>query len=573
MSYHAGPQLLDVAALESVEAEARKLLGVDATAAEELLSSTLSRLEVSHDLGPAAAGVDEAVDVPHWLAKLLYARSAQRHYRHDPKALADLELAFDLVDPQRHPLTAALILNGRAIWEGLEGRVEDQIATLGAALSTARLATDDTARAVSVRVAVRVNLAELLADLGDTERAIALLADALPEADEIGHPGQLEHVYATAVAVSGITLLRPDGVEATTPDRADSLSALLHEWAGEATKAAQAAAATDPVVSNRRLATFAQARSAQLAGDLERALSLAGTALALTLDRGEPDHASRCRALVGELLVSLGRHDEALPLLREVTSETGRLATAVQVVAWYLLADCYEARGEHRAAMEALKSYVRHNLASRDVRLRSTAAVASAKVLREVAERERDQARRDSEDASQQARVDPLVGVGNRLAFSEHMAELSRSSSEVTLAVLDLDYFKVVNDLHGHQMGDEVLRQVAAVLQGHLCVASPGSSLYRIGGEEFAAVLPFGEAEAVQALEVVEGARMAVAGLVVRLPDGAVQVTVSAGLATGRTSDAEKDAGHGGADRALLSHADHNLYRAKRRGRDRVVAE
>ena len=570
MSPTTHPDVLDVAALEAVDAEARRLLGADPDAAEELLTSTLSRLEASAHLGPAAAGVDEAVDVRQWLAKLLYARSAQRHYRHDPKALADLELAFDLVNPQKHPLMAALILNGRAIWEGLEGRVEDQIATLGAALSTVQKAADDADRAVPVRVAVRVNLAELLADLGDTERALALLEDALPEALDIGHPGQLEHVYATAVVVSGITLLRPDGVEAMTPDRARALAGLLHEWCRRATEVADEAFAADPVVSNRRLSTFAQARSAQLAGDLETALERARVALALTLDRGEPDHASRCRALVGELLVALGRHDEALPLLREVTAETGRLATAVQVVAWYLLADCYEARGEHREAMDALKSYVRHNLASRDVRLRSTASVASAKVLREVAERERDQARRDSEDASQQARVDPLVGVGNRLAFNEHMAELSRSGSEVTVAVLDLDYFKVVNDLHGHQVGDEVLCVVAHTLAQHLDDTAPGSSLYRIGGEEFAALLPMGEPEAARALEVVEGAREAVSRLVVRLGSNVIQVTISAGMATGRTSDVP---GHDGSDRALLSHADHNLYRAKRRGRDRVVAD
>lgn len=562
------PDLLDVAALEAVDAEARRLLGVDPDAAEHLLTSTLCRLEEGADLGPAAAGIDESVDVRHWLAKLLYSRSAQRHYRHDPKALADLELAFDLVDPRRHPLMAALILNGRAIWEGLEGRVEDQIATLGAALATVHL--EEATRAVPVRVAVRVNLAELLADLGDTDRGLVLLQDALPEALTIGHAAQLEHVYAAAVAVSGIALLRPDGTEPVAAERSAELNGLLHHWAAQAAEAADLAHAEDPVVCNRRLASFALARSAQLSGDLDAALAHASAALGLTLDRGEPDHASRCRALVAELLVAQGRHDEALPLLCQVTAETGRLATAAQVGAWYLLADCHEARGEHRLAMDALKSYVRHNLASRDVRLRATASVASAKVLREVAERERDEARRDSEDASQQARVDPLVEVGNRLAFTERMAELARSGGEATLAVLDLDHFKIVNDVHGHQVGDEVLREVASTLQGYLDALCPGATLYRIGGEEFAALLPLGSAEAARALVVVDGAREAVRDLVVEVGSGSIRVTISAGLAIGRTGSPDDD---DGSERALLSHADHNLYRAKRRGRNRVVAD
>lgn len=120
--------------------------------------------------------------------------------------------------------------------------------------------------------------------------------------------------------------------------------------------------------------------------------------------------------------------------------------------------------------------------------------------------------------------------------------------------MLDLDEFKAINDTHGHPYGDQVLIGVADALReairGH-------DTLARIGGEEFALLLP--GANAAAAFEIAERAREAVA----RVPVADAPLSCSAGVATGappRTTPV-----------GLLEQADRALYRAKRLGRDRTV--
>lgn len=553
--------------LVEVDSRARALLGEDPLAADDLLSRTLQHLDHAAAVGPEAGLVAADVDLRHWRAQLLYARSAQRHYRNEPKALADLQLAADIVDPRSSPLLAALVLNGRAIWEGFEGRIEQQISTLTAALDIVQRA--DPERSVAVRVAVRIGLAEILADLGDIERALSLLTAALPDSRELGDPEQLEQIHSTAVTVAGLWLARPDGVEQAPPERREDLQRQVQLWAEEAVEAGEQAAARDPVVSNRRHATYAAARAAHLRGELDTALATAEEAVRLTAERGEPDHLVRCLALNGELLVAQGRHEEALGHLQEVVAGEGVITTAFQLTAWFLVADCLEALGRHREAMSALQEYVRHSGVSRDVRLRNTASMAAVTVLRERAEAERDLARLDSQHARRLARQDQLTGIGNRLAFEDALAELATDGTPTCLALLDLDHFKVVNDVHGHLVGDEVLRTAAATMSQRLRDSDPDARLFRIGGEEFAVLLGCdGEQGPVRAVAVLEDLRRAVAAQEVRTGGSTITLTVSAGLASGALGTVG-DRSH----RALLSHADQNLYRAKRRGRDRVVSD
>lgn len=569
----AGPArsgLLDVQGLTEAESRARSLLADDPLAADDLMTRTLQRLERADSDGHAAAGVDPGVDLRHWRAWFIYARSAQRHYRNEPKALADLQQAAEIVDPRADPLLAALVLNGRAIWEGFEGRIEQQVSTLTQALDI--LDGDpgaDPGRSAVVRVAVRIGLAEILLDLGEAERALSLLTAALPDSLELGDPEQLEQIHSTAVTVAGLWLSRPDGVEPAPDERRPGLVADVERWARTATEAGAAAAERDPVVSNSRHATYAAARAAQLRGDLDGALDLASTALRLTSALGEPDHVVRCQALVGELLVALGRHEEALAPLQEVVAGEGVITTAFQLTSWYLVADCLEALGRYREAMSALQEYVRHSGRSRDVRLRNTASMAAADVLRERAEAERDLAREDSRHARRLARQDVLTGIGNRLAFEDALAEVATDGGTTCLALLDLDHFKVVNDVHGHLVGDEVLRVAAGTMSRRLAEVDPRARLFRIGGEEFAVVLGArGDDAQQQAVDVLEEVRRAVAAAEVRTGGSTITLTVSAGLAVGALGEVG-DRSH----RSLLSHADQNLYRAKRRGRDRVVAD
>ncbi|MGI4828912.1 MAG: diguanylate cyclase [Janthinobacterium lividum] len=149
--------------------------------------------------------------------------------------------------------------------------------------------------------------------------------------------------------------------------------------------------------------------------------------------------------------------------------------------------------------------------------------------------------------------TDGLTGLRNRRAFDDRLATEMNAGTALSLLLLDIDYFKSLNDNYGHPAGDEVLRALAALLaaksRGADCVA-------RFGGEEFA-ILLIGTGEQ-GALVIAERLRIAVESFAwIQRP-----VTVSAGVAT-RSSSLE------GATK-LLAAADEALYRAKHLGRNRV---
>jgi diguanylate cyclase (GGDEF)-like protein/PAS domain S-box-containing protein len=150
------------------------------------------------------------------------------------------------------------------------------------------------------------------------------------------------------------------------------------------------------------------------------------------------------------------------------------------------------------------------------------------------------------------ARTDELTGLANRRAWEEELArERARAKREqrpMCVAMLDLDHFKRFNDEHGHQAGDRLLKQLAATWRQAL---RPTDVLARYGGEEFVVLLP--NCELRRGLAVIERLRKA-------MPKGEA---CSAGVVSWDGSEA--------AD-ALVSRADARLYRAKREGRDRIVA-
>ncbi len=158
-----------------------------------------------------------------------------------------------------------------------------------------------------------------------------------------------------------------------------------------------------------------------------------------------------------------------------------------------------------------------------------------------------------------EARTDSLTGLLNRRALFDMFSERDLPPY-TSVVVFDLDRFKVVNDTHGHAVGDEVLRRFADVLRSGVRRID---TVARLGGEEFAVVLPRSESES--AVQVAERIRRAFAAVVVVAGDDKVQATVSAGIATAT------GAGQRFAD--VLRSADDALYAAKREGRDRVIAE
>jgi diguanylate cyclase (GGDEF)-like protein len=155
--------------------------------------------------------------------------------------------------------------------------------------------------------------------------------------------------------------------------------------------------------------------------------------------------------------------------------------------------------------------------------------------------------------------LDPLTGLLNRASLESRGVEIEQqallSGAAVSLVVCDIDSFKQINDVHGHERGDAVLRDVALELRRSL---RSFELVYRIGGEEFLVLLPgVGLKDAV---EVAERVRAAVAAA----RPGGLEVTVSAGVAAASGEAVRYDNLFGAADEALLS--------AKRDGRNQVQA-
>ena len=167
-----------------------------------------------------------------------------------------------------------------------------------------------------------------------------------------------------------------------------------------------------------------------------------------------------------------------------------------------------------------------------------------------------------SETLEQAALTDSLTGMQNRRYFDdalrEYLDEFRRISKPVGLMILDLDHFKEVNDTHGHDVGDEVLRAVASCLKDmtryHDVVA-------RLGGEEFAVVAPNMDNDLL--MKLAERIRKAVAAMAIVSGNVRLKITTSVGLAVWD--------GKEGADE-FYRRADSLLYQAKRLGRNRVCA-
>jgi diguanylate cyclase (GGDEF)-like protein len=160
--------------------------------------------------------------------------------------------------------------------------------------------------------------------------------------------------------------------------------------------------------------------------------------------------------------------------------------------------------------------------------------------------------------------TDALTGVPNRRQLSQRLEqEFSRSvrfGDPLSLLMVDLDHFKQINDVHGHAVGDGVLRGIALLLRRNVRKVD---IVARYGGEEFCVVLP--RVAKAEAMEVAEKLRRSVAAAALPGPEGGtpLHVTISVGVAT-LGIDADDAA-------SLLEKADAALYEAKRLGRDRVA--
>jgi len=163
----------------------------------------------------------------------------------------------------------------------------------------------------------------------------------------------------------------------------------------------------------------------------------------------------------------------------------------------------------------------------------------------------------------QQSNIDALTGAGNRRRFDDALASewirARRTGKPLSIAMVDLDRFKEINDVHGHPAGDQCLARLAVTLQ--TAARRPADLVARLGGDEFAVLLPETAGEA--AAQLLDEVRTQASLLATPLADG-TPMTISVGVASCVPSADDSSA-------ELIRHADEALYRAKRSGRNRVA--
>jgi diguanylate cyclase len=160
------------------------------------------------------------------------------------------------------------------------------------------------------------------------------------------------------------------------------------------------------------------------------------------------------------------------------------------------------------------------------------------------------------------AQVDELTGLLNRRyimrSLNEELARAQRVGIPCAVAIMDLDFFKRINDQFGHPVGDEVLRTFAITLSANVRAID---RLGRYGGEEFLLILP--DTPCDQAVRTLDRLRSIVSEVDWTTLSGMMNVTMSAGVSEVRREDSAED---------ILARADAALYRAKDAGRNQVIA-
>jgi diguanylate cyclase (GGDEF)-like protein len=283
--------------------------------------------------------------------------------------------------------------------------------------------------------------------------------------------------------------------------------------------------------------------------------------LLLALSRGGPSETADSIAVYLLTLASAqrglgatGKAQDSLDASRKLCDERGLGETLVRVLQEQ--AELHAARGDFARAFEAHKEFfAAHN------RLHSSKREAQARARQAMFETS--EARQEAERFREQARRDPLTGLHNRRYVDEQLPVLIDDADRSTsIAIVDLDHFKRINDQLSHDVGDQVLVMVAKLLETELAAVSPDGFAARLGGEEFLMVLP--GVAAAEAAERLDRIRLTIRSYGWHEITHGLPVTVSVGVAcTGDVTEAGRS--------ELMSAADRHLYLAKHGGRDRVV--
>jgi diguanylate cyclase len=246
--------------------------------------------------------------------------------------------------------------------------------------------------------------------------------------------------------------------------------------------------------------------------------------------------------------------EDLLSVLQEVIKATCGAADGIDHRAEALdqhvaeLANCRDPREVFRIASQVLRET--HLLAQESKALASEIQASAQEVEKLKLELVR---------ARREGTVDSLTGLHNRKAFDDVLKQLIEKAETFGLIIMDVDHFKMINDQHGHLVGDRVLCQLAKVLSSRTRATDTVS---RYGGEEFAVLLP--NTPISETRRVAEQLREGIRSLNMRRTDNGTRigkVTASFGVA---------EYFRGETAYQLIARADNALYQAKRNGRDRV---
>jgi len=263
----------------------------------------------------------------------------------------------------------------------------------------------------------------------------------------------------------------------------------------------------------------------------------------------------------GELLLLEGRPEEALENLEAVLqASAGAEQRITHLRLHHALWRAAQATGRTEGALAHLQTYMQMERLRSVVQLRAQSDLFVTRMEAEHMRLEALSQRARARELEADVHRDQLTGLGNRREMERRWPELLRQVREAELplsvAMLDLDHFKRVNDTHGHATGDRVLIELAGLLRAHTRSAD---LVVRLGGEEFLLALP--ETAAERAFEVCDRLRHRVALHDWHSVAPGLRVTLSVGLAHAPPYDAE----------ALTLRADAALYRAKAAGRNCLV--
>ena len=421
----------------------------------------------------------------------------------------------------------------------------------------------------------RIGLAN--GQLGQYDEAERFLTDALAIARESQNA---EELYRT---LNNLGVVASDSFDACRDRGEDELAA--HAIARARTFAQEALQVAHGSGNAYRAALCLSnlGRYLGVSGEVGPSFELLDQAYALAIKHGYRSLALACDGIRAEILVQSGRHHQAIPVLLIALERAQAMYSSALVRDMHLqLYKAYKARGSMTEALEQHEKFhalVKTQLEQRShtqsrlllnrmeldqARFGAERARMEADLQRVRAERmaiEKAQLEAEAIELGRNLLADPLTGLGNRrqidLGLPPLLVHASRSGMTLSIAVLDIDHFKEVNDRFGHPVGDTVLKELADILRRTL---RTGDMIARMGGEEFLIALI--DTPSQYARDTCERLRVAVERHAWDDVAVGLQVTVSIGLCIQVV----------GLDMPeILARVDSALYKAKNGGRNQIA--